>query len=254
MENQSPSNRVPSPGLCPPKKLNYSNVCLSLATTMVVLSAFMQSQYPTGFAPWYGTALVLSVIGAIAAVSTPKRIWGILLTVVLSALTTDSILTPEEDMRGAARQAQTNDITPAATYSSLDTATNTYRLQPESQITPLPNSTDTNNFTNHVATCNSPFKGYDMAIVNQVQKDWKAKLDAGHFAANSTGRVETKFTIHYDGTVTDCEVTSNTVSQVLAYICLQTLQELPKFKPFPSDMRRIVGANQRVVTFTFYYY
>jgi hypothetical protein len=46
----------------------------------------------------------------------------------------------------------------------------------------------------------------------------------------------------------------NTVGELLGYVCQKAITDPSPFAPWPSDMRRMVGANFREIAFTFYYY
>jgi hypothetical protein len=66
--------------------------------------------------------------------------------------------------------------------------------------------------------------------------------------------VTLRFRLNYDGTVTGMEVAENTVGELLALVCRDSVEESAPFAPWPGDMRRMVGRNYREISFTFYYY
>ena len=47
---------------------------------------------------------------------------------------------------------------------------------------------------------------------------------------------------------------TSTVGDLFAYLCRDAIENAAPFGQWPSDMRRMVGANFREITFTFYYY
>lgn len=100
----------------------------------------------------------------------------------------------------------------------------------------------------------TPFGAYDEAIVEAIQQYWDNELDSQKFAQDRTGKVTLRFHLNYDGTVTDMQVLDNTVGELLCYVCQEAITRSAPFAPWPSDMRRMVGANYREITFTFYYY
>jgi hypothetical protein len=98
------------------------------------------------------------------------------------------------------------------------------------------------------------FGDYDRAIVEAVTQHWYDLLDSRQFAQDRTGEVILKFKLKFDGSVEDVVVLENTVGEMLSYVCQQAIQEAAPFAQWPADMRRMIGANYREVTFTFYYY
>ena len=99
----------------------------------------------------------------------------------------------------------------------------------------------------------TPFGAYDEAIVEAIQQYWDNELNSQKFAQDRTGEVTLRFHLNYDGTVSDMEVLNNTVGELLCYVCQEAITQSAPFAPWPSDMRRMVGANYREITITFYY-
>jgi hypothetical protein len=100
----------------------------------------------------------------------------------------------------------------------------------------------------------TPFGNYDKQIVDAVTDKWYAMLDSGHFAQDRTGKVVVRFKLKYDGTILEMTTLENTVGISLTYVCRQAIAEAAPFSKWPDDMRRMIGANFREVSFTFYYY
>jgi protein TonB len=98
----------------------------------------------------------------------------------------------------------------------------------------------------------TPFGEYDRAIIEAVQQRWY-DLIANH-NQDRTGKVMLRFKLKPDGSVSEVETLENTVGELLGYRCQESIEEAAPFAPWPSDMRREIGANFRDVTFTFYYY
>ena len=98
----------------------------------------------------------------------------------------------------------------------------------------------------------TPFGAYDAAIVAAIQHRWYALLDDQRLT-RGTGKVAVRFRLHDDGRVTTMDVTENTVGELLSILCERAIRDPSPFAPWPSDMRRLVGANYREVNFTFYY-
>jgi hypothetical protein len=98
------------------------------------------------------------------------------------------------------------------------------------------------------------FGQYDSDFVDAVTYRWYSLLDSQKFALDRTGKVMLRFHLNYDGTITDMTVLQNTVGDLLGYVCQKAINDPAPFKPWPEDMRRLVGQNYREITFTFYYY
>ena len=45
----------------------------------------------------------------------------------------------------------------------------------------------------------------------------------------------------------------NGVDDILSYLCQRAITDPSPYESWPSDMRRIIGADYRDVVFTFYY-
>ncbi len=98
------------------------------------------------------------------------------------------------------------------------------------------------------------FGDYDSKIVDAVTDRWYALLDSNRFAQDRTGKVVVHFKLKYDGTILEMTTAENTVGQMLGYVCHEAIQEAAPFAKWPDDMRRMIGANFREISFSFYYY
>lgn len=99
----------------------------------------------------------------------------------------------------------------------------------------------------------TPFGAYDSAIIYAVQNRWYYLLESGGFARDRSGKVLLEFKLHYDGRVTELKVIENSVDELLCLLCQKAILDPAPFERWPTDLRRLVGADFRVVTFTFYY-
>jgi len=99
----------------------------------------------------------------------------------------------------------------------------------------------------------SPFGAYDGAIVAAVQNRWYDLLDERKFTGEDNGRVMLKFRLNSDGSVSEMALVESTVDYTLALICQSAVRDPSPYRPWPADMKRLVGADYREVTFTFYY-
>lgn len=100
----------------------------------------------------------------------------------------------------------------------------------------------------------TPFGAYDRAIIEAISQRWYDLLDSQQFALDRTGKVTIYFHLNPDGSVSESKIVGNDVGDVLGYICLESIEQSAPFGKWPPDMRRMIGANFREITFTFYYY
>ena len=96
------------------------------------------------------------------------------------------------------------------------------------------------------------FGDYDAAFIAAVQQRWYDLLESASIP-HRAGKVMLEFRLSYDGRVTEMKVNDNEVGEVLSSICQRAVLDPAPFAKWPTDMRRMVGANFRDVTFTFYY-
>ena len=99
----------------------------------------------------------------------------------------------------------------------------------------------------------TPFGAYDAALVEAISQRWFTLLDQRDYASDSRGKVVLRFVLHYDGRVTDMDMTENAAGEVLGLICQKAVLDPAPFAAWPSDMRRTLG-DVRHIQFTFYYY
>lgn len=100
----------------------------------------------------------------------------------------------------------------------------------------------------------TPFGDYDSRFIAAVTQRWYDLLDSQQFASDRSGKVTVRFHLNYDGSVTEAKIVDNTVGDLLSYVCVKAITDPSPYAPWPSDMRRMVGANFREIAFTFYYY
>jgi hypothetical protein len=94
---------------------------------------------------------------------------------------------------------------------------------------------------------------YDAKVIQAVQERWDTLLENRLWARERFGKVSVRFRLHADGTVNEMVLTENTVDLSLALLCQSAIRDNAPYDPWPSDMKRKVGAEYREVTFTFYY-
>ncbi len=98
----------------------------------------------------------------------------------------------------------------------------------------------------------TPIGEYDWFLVNAIQSAWYQLLDEKGYAADYRGKVMLRFRLHYDGQITDISIVDNTAGWIAGSLCETAIEKPRPYKPFPADMRRVVG-NIRSIQFTFFY-
>jgi hypothetical protein len=109
------------------------------------------------------------------------------------------------------------------------------------------------NLVTSLDTKATAYGAYDAALIYAVQNRWYALLDAKGFAGESIGKVNLQFRLHYDGRVSDMQVLSATVDDLLSIICQRAILDNSPYDRWPTAMRNEIGADFRDVTFTFFY-
>ncbi len=99
----------------------------------------------------------------------------------------------------------------------------------------------------------TPFGEYDALLVAAISQHWYDLVDKAPIETAHTGRVRVEFRLNYDGRVTDIRVIEITVDDMWSYLCQRAISEPAPYERWPSDMRREMKADSRVVQFTFFY-
>lgn len=99
----------------------------------------------------------------------------------------------------------------------------------------------------------SPFGDYNYRMVQNVQNHWYQLLDDRRFSQERSGKVEVKFTLHADGTVSQLKVISSDVGESLSLLCRLAIDQAQSFGPWPTELRLLMGRDTTEVTFTFNY-
>ena len=97
------------------------------------------------------------------------------------------------------------------------------------------------------------FGAYDARLIMAVQNRWYDLLDNRQYASDRIGRVKVRFHLHADGTVSEMAFIENTADLPLGLLCQSAIRDSTPYDPWPTDMRRMIGAEYREITFTFYY-
>lgn len=114
-----------------------------------------------------------------------------------------------------------------------------------------------------VAGCETPprteisFKpsssAYDRLLVEAVRDRWYKLLKADHELVPVAGKVVIRFKLHSDGEVTDVCVVETAVPPVYGLLCEKAICDPAPYGEWSREMRMATGADERNITFTFYY-
>ena len=99
----------------------------------------------------------------------------------------------------------------------------------------------------------TPFGSYDAMFIEAVQARWFNLLDERDFVGGQAGRVVLEFRLNHDGRITALRVVESDVDEILSWLCQRAILDPAPFRPFPSDLRRMLSHDYREVRFTFYY-
>ena len=99
----------------------------------------------------------------------------------------------------------------------------------------------------------TPFGAYDAAIIQAIQQRWFGLLEGLPSARNASGKVTVKFQLMSNGKVMEMLVEEDTVGVIQSLLCQRAISDPAPYGKWPSDMRRLVGADYRQIRFSFYY-
>ncbi len=97
------------------------------------------------------------------------------------------------------------------------------------------------------------FGDYDARIIAAVQRRWYDLLDDPAISRDRAGRVVVEFRLNYDGRITDLKVVESDVSDLLSYVCMAAIKDPSPYDRWPTEMRRVMEGDSRLVRFTFFY-
>jgi len=93
---------------------------------------------------------------------------------------------------------------------------------------------------------------YDAALVDAVRQRWHDVLDRARILPRP-GKVILEFNLHPDGVITGLTVAGCEVGEIHGALCQAAVLDPVPYAPWPSEMRRVIGAGHRRVTITFWH-
>ena len=101
-----------------------------------------------------------------------------------------------------------------------------------------------------------PFGEYDERVIAAIEQNWYDLLDEQKVSRSHIGKVIVTFRLNPDGRVTQVNTSVNEVGAIMGALCNRAVINAAGkegFGAWPSDMRRMVNAEFRLVRFTFHY-
>lgn len=99
-----------------------------------------------------------------------------------------------------------------------------------------------------------PLSAYDRHFTETIQARWHSLIYGASEPDFVDGKVVLQFKLHSDGQVSDFRVLEATVTSAFVILCEKAVRDPAPFERWPPEMRTTVGADERNITFTFYYH
>lgn len=99
-----------------------------------------------------------------------------------------------------------------------------------------------------------PLSAYDRLFTETVLARWHALIKVTPEPGFVAGKVVLRFKLHSDGQVSDFCVVEATVPPAFTIMCEKAVRDPAPFESWPPEQRTTVGADERNITFTFYYH
>lgn len=98
------------------------------------------------------------------------------------------------------------------------------------------------------------FGAYDAAFIAAIKNRWDDLLEDRRFSGDRTGKVQLRFRLNSDGSISQMNLMENTVDLSLALLCESAVRDPSPYPPWTAEMKKIIGENFREITITFWYY
>ena len=99
----------------------------------------------------------------------------------------------------------------------------------------------------------TPFSGYDRAVLKDVQKGWLDVLAQKELIRGRTGKVVVECRLDAYGRVTELRVVENDLDDLFAWLCQKAVLGPGRYPALPTSLRRMMKNDYRQIRFTFYY-
>ena len=127
------------------------------------------------------------------------------------------------------------------------------RIDPKLLVGPLLQSTERASKRGKLAinACFSEFGEYEQQFYAAVVSAWYQDIDY-YQPIDLEARVQVRFTMQADGTVTDVKATQSTATEIATIICENAISQRKKFRAWTKEMVEVYGEN-REMTVVFIY-
>jgi hypothetical protein len=105
-------------------------------------------------------------------------------------------------------------------------------------------------FEPSVDAVRTSYGDYDRDLIDAVQARWYYLLNDRQVEV--AGKVVLEFNLHTDGRISDMKRVYSDVNELLSLICQQAVLDPAPYKPWSSEMRKVIN-DPRPVRFAFYY-
>ncbi|HEX4342314.1 MAG TPA: hypothetical protein VH255_02930 [Verrucomicrobiae bacterium] len=116
---------------------------------------------------------------------------------------------------------------------------------------------ETADIAKHIATNTySPYpeiQSYEKDLFTSINQRWFELIDVRSLNTSQIGHVDVRFDLHADGTVTDVEMVTNTMSHVYGTLCVKAVADLAPYPKWSDQMRSRIGQDDNLFSVTFYY-
>ena len=101
----------------------------------------------------------------------------------------------------------------------------------------------------------STFGVYDAAFIASVSSKWYDLMNSYQDKGGvlRQGKVVLAFKLRFDGRIINMKTAERSVEEALSLMCERAVLDPAPFQPWPADMRRAVGHDERELQFSFTY-
>lgn len=99
----------------------------------------------------------------------------------------------------------------------------------------------------------SPIAQYNAEMRESIHDSWHVLAKTVDRNALKQGKIVVQMRQRYDGKVVSMKILESSMGAAEALLLERAILSETKYKPWPEDMFRLVGANYRMITATYYF-
>src|ERR1700722_666575 len=116
----------------------------------------------------------------------------------------------------------------------------------------------TNVISKPLLSSTTPFNEYDKAMIDLISSNWEGIISQRAYEKferyqPDIGKIVVRYRLNYDGSVTNIQIMVSNMNRLYDQACVEAIKKSVPFSKWPPDMVKMVGADYRDITFTFYY-